>query len=72
MTTVEIEHLGIELIVKGEYSPPVKESIDYPPESAYFEIQHITAEDSHVNLTDLLEEHLDKIAELCIDKIEEQ
>lgn len=67
MTTVEVKFRGVNLYVKGKYTPEVASSYDYSGDGAEFEIHSIVV--GMVEIIDLLEEHINEIEDLCIQQL---
>ena len=65
MTEHELNYYGVELIVKGNYSPLVWGGWDEMPEPSRFEIEKVMICDQNAN--DLLEEHMNTIEELILE-----
>ncbi len=77
MKTVTINYKGIELKVKGIYTPR-EDEITYdsdmggsPAHASNFDVESIRVLDSDVDIFDLLEGELEYIEQLCIDSIED-
>jgi len=76
MQEVGIIFKGIDLVVRGYYSPEeaqvmyYSDGSGYPGCSAEFEIQEITLKNDDTNLFELLEDYTEKIEELAIEEFE--
>jgi hypothetical protein len=77
MDKIILEFRGVELTIEGNYDPGEEEVRYYsdmsgtPSTPSSFEIQSITVRDSDVDLFDLLEDHLEVLEIMCLEKIEE-
>ena len=63
---IQIELLGIELLIEGNYTPEEEETNS----GADFEIEYVFLPGSDCCILDLLEHHEARIKDLVIEKIE--
>lgn len=72
---VNIRYKGIDLEVKGNFYPGEDEVLydsdggGYPGSSPEFEVLEIYVESNHVNIFYLLEDDIESIEELCLERI---
>lgn len=63
----QIKYKGVYLQVFGHYEPYDSGGYSHPPSGGYFETEKIMIEDTDV--TELLEEHIEEIEVLVMNKI---